>query len=273
MTRSRKSDLIPGERLKSFSQHWKEFQASRGIRKLVQFGYKMKFDSMPKLTQPRAVYATSLPEEQMKVVRASVAEFVAKGAVRKLSKAEAKQKPGFYSKLFTVPKPNGTWRMIIDMRKLNSHIAKKKFKMQGLKDVRSSLKPNMYGCVIDISDAYYHVSIHRKSRKYTRFMLDGDVYEYLGLPMGLTCSPRIFTKISKAVADVLRKRGIIIIIYIDVSIKTSMFTCYLAVLLLGYFGPCSLLRCLCTTCKGCVGHAQASWFHHTAGKMHSYSIY
>ena len=47
----------------------------------------------------------------------------------------------------------------------------------------------MYDCVIDISDAYYHVSIHKKSRKYTRFILDGDVYEYLGLPMGLTCSP------------------------------------------------------------------------------------
>ena len=77
MTRSRKSDLIPGERLKSYSQHWKEFQASRGIRKLVQFGYKMKFDSMPKLTQQRAAYATSLPEEQMKLVRASVSEFVA----------------------------------------------------------------------------------------------------------------------------------------------------------------------------------------------------
>ena len=99
--------------------------------------------------------------------------------------------------------------MIIDMRKLNSHIAKKKFKMQGLRDVRNALKPNMYGCVIDISDAYYHVSIHKKSRTYTRFILDGDVDEYLGA--------QIFTKVSKAVADVLRKRGIIIIIYIDVS--------------------------------------------------------
>ena len=114
----------------------------------------MKFDTLPKLSQPRATFATSLPEEQMNVVRASVAEFVAKGAVRKLSKDEAKNSPGFYSKLFTVPKPNGSWRMIIDMRKLNSHISKKKFKMQGLKDVRNALKPNMYGCVIDISDAY-----------------------------------------------------------------------------------------------------------------------
>ena len=139
--------MIPGERLKSFSP--------------------MKFDTMPRLSQPRATFAKSLPEEQMRVGRASVAEFVAKGAV--------------------------------------------------LKDVRNALKPNMYGCVIDISDAYYHVSIHKKSRKYTRFILDGDVYEYLGLPMGLTCSPRIFTKVSKAVADVLWKRGIIIIIYIDVS--------------------------------------------------------
>ena len=153
----------------------------------------------------------------MRVVRASIAEFVAKGAVRKLSKEEAREKPGFYSKLFTVPKPNGSWRMIINMRKLNSHNAKEKFKMQGIRDVRNALKPNMYGCVIDISDAYYHVSIHKKSRKYTRFILDGDVYEYLGLPMGLTCSPRIFTKVSKAVADVLWKRSIIIIIYIDVS--------------------------------------------------------
>ena len=69
-------------------------------------------------------------------------------------------------------------------------------------------------------------SYGRLFRKYTCFMLDGDVYEYLGLPMGLTCRPRIFTKVSKAVADVLRKRGIIFIIYIDVSIKTSMFAVF-----------------------------------------------
>ena len=215
MTRSRASDLIPGQRLAAFAGRWGKFYASRAIKKLVKYGYKMKFDVLPKLSEPRRAFATKLPLEQMDVVRNSDAEFLSKGAVRKLSKEEAKNSPGFYSKLFAVPKPNGTWRMIIDMRQLNHHISKQKFRMQGLKDVRNVLKQNMYGCIIDISDAYYHVSIHKKSRKYTRFILDGDIYEYLGLPMGLTCSPRIFTRVSKAVVDVLRIEGVIIIIFID----------------------------------------------------------
>lgn len=63
---------------------------------------------------------------------------------------------------------------------MNKYIIKKKFKMQGLKDVRAALQPGMFGAVVDISDAYYHVSIHKKARKYTRFILDGVIYEYLG---------------------------------------------------------------------------------------------
>ena len=215
MERSRPPDLVPGQRLKTFASRWKDFHTSPIIKKLVKFGYRMKFDHTPKLSVPREKFATHLPKEQMDVIRSSVAEFLEKKAVRKISYKEACQNPGFYSKLFAVPKPNGTWRMIIDMRRLNSHISKKRFKMQGIKDVRNALKKNMYGAVIDISDAYYHVSMHKRSRKYTRFMLDGEIYEYLGLPMGLTCSPRIFTKVSKAVVTVLRLKGVIIIIYID----------------------------------------------------------
>lgn len=53
--------------------------------------------------------------------------------------------------------------------------------MQGTKDVRSALQSGMFGAVIDISDAYYHISVHKKARKYTRFIVDGVVYEYLGM--------------------------------------------------------------------------------------------
>ena len=97
----------------------------------------------------------------------------------------------------------------------SQYIEKKSFKMQGIKDVRQTLRRGMYGAVIDISDAYYHVSIQEKSRRYTRFIVDGVVYEYTGLPMGLTCSPRVFTQITKFAVDWLRKRGVILIIYID----------------------------------------------------------
>ena len=173
MSQAMVSDLVPGQRLKIFAFRWKHFHVSPIIKKLVKFGYKMKFDTKPKLSVPRSKFETYLPREQMDVIRKSVAEFLEKGAVRKLSYDEACKNPGFYSKLFAVPKPNGTWRMIIDMRKLNSHISKQKFRMQGIKDVRNALKKNMYGAVNDISDAYYHISIHKRARKYTRFILDG----------------------------------------------------------------------------------------------------
>ena len=157
-------DLVPGQRLKTFASRWTVFHASPAVKKLVKFGYRMKFDHLPKLSVPREKFATHLPREQMDVIKSSVAEFfLEKKAARKISYEEACQNPGFYSKLFAVPKPNGpSWRMIIDMRSLNSHISKKKFKMQGIKDVRNVLKKNMYGSVIDISDAYYHVSIHKR---------------------------------------------------------------------------------------------------------------
>ena len=64
--------------------------------------------------------------------------------------------------------------------RLNKYIIKKKFKMQGTRDVRAALQPKMFGAVIDISDAYYHIGVHKKARKYTRFIVDGVIYEYLG---------------------------------------------------------------------------------------------
>ena len=70
--------------------------------------------AQPKLTGPNEKFATKLPTDQMNIVRAEVAGFLKKGAVRKLSWAEAKATPGYYSKLFCVPKLGGKWRMIIE---------------------------------------------------------------------------------------------------------------------------------------------------------------
>ena len=103
------------------------------------------------------------------------------------------------------------------MRSLNKFIIKKSFRMDTTKDVRQTLEPHMWGAVIDLSDAYYHISTHQKSRKYTRFLMDGQVFEFLGLPMGLTCSPRVFTRVTKSIVSWLRRQGVTLVIYLDVS--------------------------------------------------------
>ena len=129
----------------------------------------------------------------MNVVRKEVAALLEKNAIRKVSKNEAENNLGHYSHIFTVPKPGGKHRVVINMKPLNEHVLKEKFKMETVKDVKTLLKPKDFGAVVDLTDAYYTVSLHKDTRKFCRFILDGQIYEYIALPMGLTCSARIFT--------------------------------------------------------------------------------
>ena len=62
--------------------------------------------------------------------------------------------------------------------------------------------------------AFYHIPLHKESRRYTRFMLDRKIWKFTCLPMGLT-SPRVFTELTKTLMRYLRKRGMIVIIYLD----------------------------------------------------------
>ena len=69
---------------------------------------------------------------------------------------------------------------------------------------------------------FYHVPLHMESRKYTRFMMDGVIWQYTSLPMGLTSSPRVFTELTGVLLRHLRKRGMIIIIYLDDLLMIAM---------------------------------------------------
>ena len=114
MVKSTRLNLKPGQRLQRHVQAWQRFETSRVVRHLVKPGYKMQFLTPPKLTGPNEKFATKLPASQMNIVRAEVKGFLEKEAVRKLSLAEARATPGYYSKLFCVPKPGNKWRMIIE---------------------------------------------------------------------------------------------------------------------------------------------------------------
>ena len=146
----------PGGRLLQNLPAWKKFGACREVVKLVTRGHVMSFETLPKLSAPANKFATKLPGKQMGVVRQEVATLLDKGAVRKVPWKEAQSSPGFFSKMFCVPKPGeNKWRAVIDMRRLNSYVIKKSFKMDTLKDVRSTLASGYYGAVVDLSDAYY----------------------------------------------------------------------------------------------------------------------
>ena len=184
---------IPGQRLSYFSKVWRDAGADPELQLLIKEGHRIPFQhGPPPCTLPTPDLETKLSQEKMHVIRQEISNLLAKGAIRTVSPEEAIETPGHYSKIFAVPKPGGKWRVVINLKPLNEFVKKETFRMETARDVRSLLKPGDFGAVIDLTDAYCTVKLHEASRKFCRFIVDGTIYEYVALPMGLTCSAQIF---------------------------------------------------------------------------------
>ena len=68
---------------------------------------------------------------------------------------------------------------------------------------------------IDFKDAYFHIPIQEQSRKYLRFNVKGQTYQFKALPFGLSTAPLEFTVIAKEVKLMAIHKGIRIHQYLD----------------------------------------------------------
>ena len=97
-----------GGRLTKFSDAWQH--TTPELASIVRSGYKINFEVSPELTRP--CNETFLLEAELEVVKAEVANLLKKGAI------EVVENPGlgFYSKMFVRPKPDGSWRSILNLK-------------------------------------------------------------------------------------------------------------------------------------------------------------
>lgn len=68
---------------------------------------------------------------------------------------------------------------------------------------------------IDLADTYFHIMIRPSHRKYLRFELEGQVFQYTRLPFGYSLAPRTFSKCMEAALEPLRRRGLRILTYLN----------------------------------------------------------
>lgn len=94
-------------------------------------------------------------------------------------------------------------------------VKKLKLKMLTLKQIVTQIRSEDWFVTIDLKDAYFHVSILPKHRKFLRFAFGGKVYQYRVLPFGLPLSPHTFTKCVDAALAPLRLQGIRMLNYIN----------------------------------------------------------
>lgn len=68
---------------------------------------------------------------------------------------------------------------------------------------------------IDLKDAYFHITIAPEHRKYLRFTLGKEHYQFKALPFGIASAPQVFTKFMVAIISHLHAQGISMFPYID----------------------------------------------------------
>ncbi len=68
---------------------------------------------------------------------------------------------------------------------------------------------------IDLKDAYFHIQVVHRHRRFLRFAFGGKAYQNKVLPFGLALAPRTFTKCMDAALAPLRLQGIRVLNYLD----------------------------------------------------------
>ena len=143
---------------------------------ILKEGYSLPFKVRPPLSRSPVIvsgYANPVRNKHLKE------------SLQVIEKVVVPSSLAFYNRLFLVPKPNNKWRPILDLSQLNLYLASASFKMETPETNRLSLQQGEWVTSLDFSDAYFHVPISQRSRKFLRFHLNSQTYQFTALPFGL----------------------------------------------------------------------------------------
>lgn len=193
--------------MKSYISTWRQLTNDPFVLDCI-LGYKIPF-----LCEPQQF---SLPEQHFDSaetieMQTSIAKLLTIGAIVTIPSAKAK----FLSRIFLVPKKDGSKRLILNLKELNNFVENEHFKMEDYRSACSLISKNCFMAVLDLKDAYHLIPISVESQPYLCFSFLGKTYMYVCLPFGLCCAPRIFTKVLRPVLGELRLRGFKSVSFLD----------------------------------------------------------
>ena len=203
-------EIPVGGRLSLFMNEWKKITDDKWVLEIIQKGYKLEFLKKPAFG---GIKHTRVPPDQIELISLEIESLLKKNAIEKVSTKNAKA--GFYSTLFLVAKKSGEMRPVINLRPLNKYLRKLHFKMDTLCKVLDLVQTGDWGLTLDLKDAYFHIKVFKKHRKYLRFCFQNQVYQFRALCFGPTVSPRVFTKVVAVVTAHLHRQNIRLASYLD----------------------------------------------------------
>ena len=185
------------------------------ILDVIKEGYKIPFISTP---PPKHYSNNASALREADFVDQAIAELLADNRVEELSSPPVIRNP-----LTVSVQASGKKRLILDMRHINLHVFKQKFKCEGLHTIRDVFSKDFFVVVsFDLKSGYHHVDIFPEDRAFLAFSWDfkfgtsvARYFQFTVLSFGLSSAPFIFTKLLKPLETLWRSRGIPVAIFFD----------------------------------------------------------
>ena len=206
-----------GARLMSFAQEWDALTTDLYVRSIVRDGYRLELLSPPPLATVPIPMNLFRDTEHSRFLHREITTLLDKRAIEELDPQSLS--PGFYCRIFLVPKTDGSYRPVFDLKSLNQFVQKEKFKMTTPRTVTNAMNKGDWAVSSDLKDAHFHIPIHVRSRHLLRFAVatnDGlRVFQFRALPFGLTSAPRVFTKVILPVGHHAHLHAVCLLQYLD----------------------------------------------------------
>jgi hypothetical protein len=118
--------------------------------------------------------------------------------------------------LHVIVKPDKKPRLVIDLsRNLNQFLQYQYFSYATLEDAVAISSPNCWYGKLDLSNCFLSFPLHPDVQQYFVFEFEGQLYQFVRMPFGLSTAPLVCTQLLSVVAFVLTQRGAHFIRYLD----------------------------------------------------------
>ena len=139
------------------------------------------------------------------------------GAVKKCS-GESESKTGHLVPWFIITKKEGNSeknRLICDCREINLHFWTKRFKLENIQTIFPYMRKGMWGCKVDLKDAYFHLELENKLKRFMRLQVGETIWEFQAACFGLNILPHLFMSLMRPLERIWRNQGIQVFVYLD----------------------------------------------------------
>ena len=116
-------------------------------------------------------------------------DLAAKEAIQKAPPS----REGFTNPLFLVPKSDGSWHPVINLKALNKYIITRHFKMESVRTVKGLMQKGDWLVKLNMKDTYLLVPIHSVHQKFLKFQLQGLTSQFQSLPFDINSAMYTFT--------------------------------------------------------------------------------